>query len=244
MTTKARLADELAAQDVAILIGKSVRSGDYASEAEAKLPLAEHLAEQLAMDIQSGKFPAGHRVREQDLSAMFGVSRGPVREALRILEGDGFVKIEPYRGAIVARASDQEISTALEMQIALFGVAARVVAEIGSDQDMQQLVEYCGRLDELAENETTTPEEFMEMSLRTTWHLIHLAGSASLSKSIRSIRRLTRPDRWILALATKPKQRRAVRQWKELVEAIKARNPNKAESLARARVRQIHNSTL
>ncbi len=57
------------------------------------------------------------------------------------------------------------------------------------------------------------------------------------------MRRLTRPNLWVFAMTSKAKQRKAVRQWREIIEAIQSRNANRAESLAKARVRHIHQST-
>ncbi len=236
-------ATNLTPEDADDLGRMTIGTRDFASEAEERMPLPERLAEQIAMAIQIGQMPAGQRVREQDLSAMFGVSRGPIREALRILEGEGFVDLEPYRGAVVTRASDHEVAVAVEMQIALFGVAARTVAEAASDAEIGELAALIDMLAGLETDPYSTPEQFVATSLSITWMLIHLANSANLSKSIRAQRRLTRPDRWVFAMTTKAKQRKAVRQWASILEAIRVRNPGRAEMLAKARVRQIHKST-
>lgn len=240
---KPNVAGNAAREDPQDLIELSIDARDYASEAEEQMPLPERLAERIASAIQSGQMTAGQRVREQDLSAMFGVSRGPVREALRILEGDGFVEIERHRGAIVTRASPHETSVAVEMQVALFGVAARTVAEKATDEEIGALAALIERLAEMEADPKATPEHFVNTSLRATWMLIHLAGSTSLARSIRALRRLTRPDRWIFAMTTKSKQRKALRQWQSILEAIEGRNPGRAESLAKTRVRQIHKNT-
>ena len=213
---------------------------DFASEAEAQMPAPERLAERIAIAIQSGQVLPGQRLREQDLSAMFGTSRGPVREALRILEGDGFVELEPHRGAVVSRASDHETEIAVEMQIALFGVAARTVATSASESAVDELAAVIDELAALEADAQATPEQFVSTSLRATWLLIHIARSSSLARAIRSLRRLTRPDRWIFAMTTKPKQRKAVRQWQGILTAIREKNPGRAETLAKTRVRQLH----
>ena len=49
-----------------------------------------------------GVYPPGHRLTEDDLAEQYGVSRIPVREALRLLEGEGFVRVKPYSGTFVA----------------------------------------------------------------------------------------------------------------------------------------------
>lgn len=237
-------AAELAEEEIASIGDLAEGPSPLAAlSAEDQIPLAERLAEQIAISILNGALTPGQRVREQDLSAMYNVSRGTVREALRILEGDGFVEIEPYRGAVVTRNSHHEVSVAVEIQIALFGIAARIAAERATEEEIAELASLVARLGEMETDPDVTPDSFVKMSLRITYHLIHLANSESLTKSMRGVRRLTRPDRWIYAMATPAKQRKAVRQWEGILEAIRSRSPSRAESLAKTRVRQIHANT-
>ena len=60
--------------------------------------------------ILSNGFPPGSKLIEADLADQMGISRGPVREALRLLESDGLVKSEPYKGTIVSQRSEEEAS--------------------------------------------------------------------------------------------------------------------------------------
>jgi len=69
------------------------------------LSLPEQIASRLSERIVAGTYAPGQRVMEQALAAEFAVSRGPVREALRILERDGLVTILARRGALVTNLS-------------------------------------------------------------------------------------------------------------------------------------------
>ena len=71
------------------------------------------MIELLRTAIISGRFEAGERLIESALSAEFGTSRGPVREALRQLENEGLVMSFPYRGAVVLGVSDEEVQEVL-----------------------------------------------------------------------------------------------------------------------------------
>jgi DNA-binding GntR family transcriptional regulator len=73
------------------------------------LSLPEQIASRLSERIVSGAYEPGQRIMEQALAQEFAVSRGPVREALRILERDGLVTILPRRGAIVTDLSVDEV---------------------------------------------------------------------------------------------------------------------------------------
>jgi DNA-binding GntR family transcriptional regulator len=84
------------------------------AEAGAKAgPRGQQLIEILRTAIISGRFEPGDRLIESALSAEFGTSRGPVREALRQLENEGLVMSFPYRGAVVLGVSDEEVQEVL-----------------------------------------------------------------------------------------------------------------------------------
>lgn len=75
--------------------------------------------------IFSGKFAAGRRLKPEDISRALGLSRMPVREAIRQLEGQGLVTIRPNRGAVVTSLTPDEIVELFEMRAALEGLAIR-----------------------------------------------------------------------------------------------------------------------
>ncbi len=79
--------------------------------------------------ILSGRYAPGQRLIEADLTAEFGVSRGPLREAFRMLSAEGLVESIPYRGAIVRRLSRQETQELFQIRGALEVLAARLASE-------------------------------------------------------------------------------------------------------------------
>jgi DNA-binding GntR family transcriptional regulator len=76
-------------------------------------PRGQQVMEAVRAAIISGRFEPGDRLVESALSAEFGTSRGPVREALRQLENEGLVMSFPYRGAVVLGVSDEEVHEVL-----------------------------------------------------------------------------------------------------------------------------------
>lgn len=76
-------------------------------------PRGQQVIEAVRSAIISGRFAPGDRLIESALSAEFGTSRGPVREALRQLENEGLVMSFPYRGAVVLGVSDEEVQEVL-----------------------------------------------------------------------------------------------------------------------------------
>jgi len=79
------------------------------------------VADELRRRIMAGALPEGQQLRQEALAADLGVSRIPVREALRQLEAEGFVAIESHRGAVVSKLSLDEIIELFELRIRLEG---------------------------------------------------------------------------------------------------------------------------
>lgn len=101
--------------------------------------LVDKLASQLHARVLSGELPSGTRLRQEALAEEFGVSRTPVREALRKLEAGGLVEVQPNRGAVVRGLSPREIRDAYEVRAALEALAAKLAAERISREQLQRL---------------------------------------------------------------------------------------------------------
>lgn len=92
------------------------------------LPLGRLAAENLRRAILIGRYKPGERLVEDRLSADLGISRVPIREALRTLAGDGLVEVLPHRGAIVAAISTEMARDLVEVRAMLEGLNARLAA--------------------------------------------------------------------------------------------------------------------
>lgn len=78
--------------------------------------------------ILDGRFLPGQRLVVADLQQRYGISAGPVREAIRRLTGEGLVDVLPHRGAVVRRFSERDVREYFEVREGLDGVAARLAA--------------------------------------------------------------------------------------------------------------------
>jgi DNA-binding GntR family transcriptional regulator len=90
--------------------------------------LVDKLAADLQARVLNGELPSGTRLRQTALAEEFGVSRTPVREALRKLQASGLVELRPNRGALVRGLSSREIRDAYEVRAELEAMAARLAA--------------------------------------------------------------------------------------------------------------------
>lgn len=106
---------------------------------------ASRVHQDLRGDILDGRCEPGSRLREEEIAERFGVSRTPVREALRRLEADGLVIVTPNRGAEVVRWRDDDIAELVELRAMLEGQAARRAALAGG-VDLVALGALCDRM--------------------------------------------------------------------------------------------------
>jgi DNA-binding GntR family transcriptional regulator len=104
-------------------------------------PLVDRLAATIQARVLSGTVARGARLPQNALAAEFGVSRTPVREALRKLQAAGLVELVPNRGAIVRGPSAREIREAYVVRAELEGLAAELASERIRDDDLGRLRE-------------------------------------------------------------------------------------------------------
>jgi DNA-binding GntR family transcriptional regulator len=112
-------------------------------------PLTDMVVQSLRERILSGQLEGGERLVEGKLSDQLGVSRIPVREALRRLAAQGLVTIEPRRGASVSRYTDHQVRELVEVRATLEGLNARLAAkrhDAGQIAELQKILEEGVRL--------------------------------------------------------------------------------------------------
>ena len=103
--------------------------------------LVDRLAAAIQARILSGEIPSHSRLRQASLAAEFGVSRTPVREALRKLQSTGVVVLEPHRGAVVRGTTPHEVREAYLVRAELEGLAAELATEHITDEELARLRE-------------------------------------------------------------------------------------------------------
>jgi DNA-binding GntR family transcriptional regulator len=197
------------------------------------LSLPEQVAEIVGNAIIRGRLQPGDRVHEQELADRFVVSRGPVREALRILERDGLVQIQARRGARVTELAIDEVDEVFELRGALLSVAARRIALRG---DREVTAAIRSRVDALRSLARGDADDYV----RAAHELNLMIADASNSRLLRSMffslaHRTLRYTR--LGLATETRRMQSARKWKQLWVAIDARDAAAAGQLAEALVR-------
>lgn len=181
-------------------------------------------------EIREGRLMPGERLRETELAERLGVSRTPVREAIRQLEADGLVGHVPRIGASVRKLDYAEVMELYEMRAVLEGTAARLAARAASEVELQELA----ALNEQLAGAGTGPEA---SRLNRIFHatLLDVAKNRFLSRSMLSLQRallILGPSQ----LSDSARAVEAVDEHRHLLDALLTRDGAVAESAMRAHI--------
>ena len=199
-------------------------------EGTEALSLAEQIATQLAESIINDVYVPGTRIHEVVISERFQVSRGPVREALRILENAGLVSIQPRRGAIVTDLSVAEVEDVFEIRAVLFGLAARRLARNCPPETLSQIEERIAELQELTKQAEDEVIRYVAISQELSFLIC--TGSERLTTIVYSLFHQTiRYTR--IGLSTSEGRQISAQTWAALLASIRAGTEDDAEIKAR-----------
>lgn len=195
--------------------------------------LRDRVAAALREAIIGGRVAPGDPLGEERLAAEHGVSRVPVREALRLLAAEGFVEIRPNRGAVVAELADDEAAGLLEVREALEMLAARRAAE---RRTAGQLAALRGLLaearDALAEGRL---DDLVALNGRFHAALAEASGNPVAAELVAQLR--NKID-WVYAADVDVQARDSWAEHGAIVEALAERDPERAAGLVGAHLRR------
>lgn len=197
------------------------------------MSLAEQIASHLASLIVKGVYEPGARVHEMAVSAQFKVSRGPVREALRILEKEGLITILPRRGAVVTNLTIEEVRDIFDIRSVLFGLAARRMALAGDLKDIERFRDGVRNLEELARSgDEDALDAYVAAVQELGFVLSESMGSSRLASMLYSLFHQTvRYSR--LGLATRQRRSQSVQTWRKILRHVEKGDADAAESAAK-----------
>lgn len=202
-------------------------------------PLVDRLAGAIQTRVLSGDVPVGTRLRQEALAEEFGVSRTPVREALRQLQATGLVELHPNRGAVVRGPSAREIREAYEVRAELEGLAAELAAGRISDRDLLRLREaqalFRKSVETLiarrARRRAPWKDESVWVRANDLFHqaILDAAGNERLSDTIADLHRsFPRDLTWTALSQSSRLLEENVEQHEAVLDAIEQRDPAEA----------------
>lgn len=205
------------------------------------LSLPEQIAERIGNDIIHGRYEPGARIQEQDVASGFQVSRGPVREALRILERDGLIQIHARRGAQVTELSVTELYAIFEPRISLNGLAARRAAERRDAASIATLKAAVDRVSALSGSADT--DSYLKASYVAHRSVCEASGNTYITRLVFLLAHQTlRYAR--LGLSTVKRRQQSAKTWRRLVAAIQGGDPDDAQSAAEQLARESRDAAV
>lgn len=204
-------------------------------------PLREVVSEALRQAIHNGMLKPGERLMEIQLAEELGVSRTPIREAIRRLELEGFLVMVPRRGTYVADISIKDINEVYEIRTALDVLAAGLAAERITEEELEQLERL---LVEISENiEKNDPEGIVNADGKFHDILYRASRNDRLVGIINNLREQITRFRSI-SMAYPGRLQNTLEEHRRLVEAIGQRDPEQAMQYAREHLENAEQTLL
>ncbi len=183
--------------------------------------LHDELAVRLRQMIVEGDLEPGARINERALCARFEVSRTPLREAIKVLAREGYLRLTPNRGATVAALTAEDLEEAFPIMGALEALAGELAARNASDAQIEAILADHARM-RVAFGSGDRPTYF---ALNEAIHLAiaEASGNAMLEQMQRSLDGRVRRGRYQANIA-EPRWQQAMAEHDEIAEALTARD--------------------
>ena len=199
-------------------------------------PLREIVYEELKRQIMIGEIPPGTRMMEVELAEDMGVSRTPIREAIRKLEKEGLVSIEPRRGAYASDISIKDMVDVLEVREFLEGMAAGLAAIKINDEEIETLKKATATYKKAVENGHT--EEIIKEDELFHKLIVDCSGNKTLIQMINQVQELALRFLYIY-YEDFSRYRNMPYEHQEILDAILSGDTEAARSIADAHVLRL-----
>lgn len=199
----------------------------------APLALYQEVAERLRERIFSHELPPGSWVDEQALADDYGISRTPLREALKVLASEGLVTLKPRRGCYVTEISERDLDEIFNVMALLEGQCAKLSARKATDADLQRLREVHAKLETAAADDDMNG--FFEANQAFHYVLQEIADNRWLLQVIEDLRKVIKLSRQH-SLFSEGRLEQSLAEHRDLLAALAARDEERAELLMRAHI--------
>jgi len=189
--------------------------------------------------ILSGVYKDGMELREITIGDELGVSRTPVREALRQLELEGLVKIVPNKGAYVTSINSKDIRDIYKMRSLLEGLCAKWATRNITEEQIDELEEII-LLSEFYLNKKSDGKAMHMSEMDGKFHLVlyKAANSRMLEHVLKDFHKYVQVAR-TMSVKSEERARKSIEEHKEILEAIRQKDEEKAEMLANRHIKNV-----
>lgn len=224
-------------------ISDNVSSLAFEEGDEEPAGLVSETAERIQRKIITGEFSVGTWLRQDRIAAELGVSRTPVREALRKLQAVGLVELIPRRGAVVRHLNTRVFSEAFVVRAELEGLAAQLAADLIDDEQLAALVAAATEFDTcveelLSRSPNRWEEPLWQANDRFHSTIVGAADNICLASALQELQlRVSNNAAWEAALSRRTHVlRRNIKEHREILDAIMDHDGERARTAMRNHV--------
>ncbi|MBQ4564218.1 MAG: GntR family transcriptional regulator [Lachnospiraceae bacterium] len=199
------------------------------------LPLRDVVFKTLRGAILRGDLKPGQRLMEIQLANQLGVSRTPVREAIRMLELEGLVKMVPRKGAEVAQISEKHLRDVLEVRSALEELAGTLACERMNAEQLYELKRVNRQFMQVIDSENITAIADADEN----FHLViyNATGNERLSQMVNGLREQMYRYR-LEHIKDRSKREELVKEHEAIIRALEERDPVQARDAIRSHIQE------
>ncbi|MEI7530590.1 MAG: GntR family transcriptional regulator [Betaproteobacteria bacterium] len=200
-----------------------------------KSPLYEDVANELRKSIFSHKLPPGSWVDEQALALQLGISRTPMREAIKVLASEGLITMKPRRGAYVTEVSKTDLEQIFHIISILEGEACKIVAQKATERELDLLDNIHSKLEKAAADRNI--ELFFEINQDFHSKIQEIAGNLWMKSTISDLRKVLKLQRYD-SLMKSGRIEQSLLEHRKILSAIINREATLAEDLMKEHLKQ------
>ena len=195
--------------------------------------------QKLRDDILKGEYRENEELRESTIGKKLGVSRTPVREALRQLELEGLVKIIPNKGAYVTGITGKDVKDIYVIRSLLEGLCARWATKHITEEQIEKLEENLLLSEFHAQkNQKETPDQVVELDGKFHEVLYEASNSRVLEHVLSDFHKYVQMARQA-SVGREHRVEKSIQEHREILEAIKAKDTKRAEQLANEHILKV-----
>lgn len=198
--------------------------------------LADRVCKQIVTAIVKGELKPGQKISEPELARTYGISRGPLREAIRRLEGWRLVERKPHVGARVVELTSRELVEIYHVREALEGMACRLAATHMTQEEIDSLKALLDSHQMSIEQKEGRSYFQKEGDLDFHYRIVQGSKNAKLQELLGAdLYHLVRMYRYQFSVSSS-RPKRALKEHRQIIDAIESRDPELAEMLMRRHI--------
>lgn len=201
----------------------------FQADMDEFLPLRDVVFNTLRKAILTGQLKPGERLMEVHLANKLGVSRTPIREAIRKLELEGLVVMIPRRGAEVAQITEKSLSDVLEVRRALDALSVELACERITDEEVAELRRACEEFEQATKGKDASVIAKADVKLHDI--IVQATGNQRLQQLVNNLSEQMYRYRFVY-IKDESQHNKLIEEHKEIYESILIRDKKRASAAA------------